>query len=74
MRLLATAYLEWDALRFHSEALIAVDMANKVRHENERITSEKQQRVSSVPLLSGMCEHLWALLKDQDTLERRGLR
>ncbi|XP_051931178.1 testis-expressed protein 11 [Hippocampus zosterae] len=29
LRLLATAYLEWDALRFHDEALIAVDMANK---------------------------------------------
>uniref|UniRef100_A0A3Q2YN06 Protein ZIP4 homolog n=1 Tax=Hippocampus comes TaxID=109280 RepID=A0A3Q2YN06_HIPCM len=29
LRLLATAYLEWDALRFHGEALIAVDMANK---------------------------------------------
>uniref|UniRef100_A0A3Q3D538 Protein ZIP4 homolog n=1 Tax=Hippocampus comes TaxID=109280 RepID=A0A3Q3D538_HIPCM len=69
LRLLATAYLEWDALRFHGEALIAVDMANKVRHENQKITCEKQQHVSSVPLLSEMCEHLWALLKDHDTLE-----
>ncbi|XP_077387770.1 testis-expressed protein 11 isoform X3 [Festucalex cinctus] len=29
LRLLATAYLEWDAQRFHKEALMAVDMANK---------------------------------------------
>ncbi|XP_077433772.1 testis-expressed protein 11 isoform X2 [Vanacampus margaritifer] len=29
LRLLATAYLEWDAQRFHKEALMAADMANK---------------------------------------------
>ncbi|XP_061542091.1 testis-expressed protein 11 [Phycodurus eques] len=29
LRLLATAYFEWDSKRFHKEALSAVDMANK---------------------------------------------